>query len=262
MTVKKTPQVATIRSLDRGLAILQAIASTDQAMSLGEVASMMGIDRSTAFRLLHTLKRRGFLAMPAGRKDYILGSTIWVLHNHYDWSKMLVKIASDHLKELAAQTNETAHVAIREGAQALFLDCAAASHMVAVSSRIGELLPIHCTAHGKALMADANVRDLKALYGGRTLKKFTPSTLTSIAQLASDIATIRERGYALDDAEFSADLRCIAAPIRLKEEIIGSIGISAPLLRVTAESTRANGEQCARIAASISDMLTRMQDKE
>src|ERR1700761_5823781 len=105
MPVKTVSQVPTVRSLDRGLAILQAIGSSEQPLSLGQVAQMMGIDRSTAFRLLHTLKRRGFLAMPASRKDYILGSTIWVLHNQYNWNKMLVKVASEQLKQLATTTN-------------------------------------------------------------------------------------------------------------------------------------------------------------
>lgn len=262
MSSVKTTKGANVQSLDRGLAVLQAIASTDQAMSLGQVAATMNIDRSTAFRLLHTLKRRGFVAMPVGCKDYILGSTIWVLHNHYNWSKMLVKVANDQLKELAVQTKETAHIAMREGDQALFVDCAAANHMVAVSSRIGELLPLYCTAHGKALLADATAHDLKIIYGSRAMKKITPSTLTSVSKLASDILSIGKRGYALDDAEFSVDLRCIAAPIRLRDEIVGSIGISAPLSRVTARLTRTNGELCVRIAAGISDKLTRMQDEE
>lgn len=258
----KERQEPTVQSLDRGLAILQAIASTEHPMSLGEVAEMMDIDRSTAFRLLHTLKRRGFLAMPAGKKDYILGSTIWVLHNHYNWNKMLVKIASEQLKHLAAMTNETAHIATREGKQALFVDCAAASHMVAVSSRIGELLPLYCTAHGKALLADAKERDLKTLYGTRPLKKYTEKTIAALPELAKNLATINEHGYAVDDAEFASELRCIAAPIRLHGEIVGSIGISAPILRVTPAANQANAESVSRIAQKVGEILGALQDQD
>jgi DNA-binding IclR family transcriptional regulator len=262
MATKKTAQVATVQSLDRGLAIVQAIANSQQPMSLGQVAELMGIDRSTAFRLLHTLKRRGFLAMPAGRKDYILGSSIWTLYNHYSWSKMLVKVASGLLKELATLTNETAHIAIREGSQALFMDCAAASHMVAVSSRIGELLPLYCTAHGKALLADVTEKDLKKLYGNRPLKKLTESTLSTVPELMNDIAGIKKRGYAVDDAEFRDEIRCIAAPIRLNKDIVGSIGISAPVLRVTKENTRLNIEHVCSIATRIGDVLSNLKDED
>jgi DNA-binding IclR family transcriptional regulator len=262
MTIKKPAQVATVQSLDRGLAIVQAIANSQQPMSLGQVAELMSVDRSTAFRLLHTLKRRGFLTMPAGRKDYILGSAIWTLYNHYDWSKMLVKVASGQLKELAAQTNETAHIAIREGSQALFMDCAAASHMVAVSSRIGELLPLYCTAHGKALLADASEQELKKMYGNRPLRKLTESTLSTVPELMNDIAGIKKRGYAVDNAEFRDEIRCIAAPIRLNQDIVGSIGISAPVLRVTKKNTLLNVEHVCTVATRIGEILSNLEAEE
>jgi DNA-binding IclR family transcriptional regulator len=262
MPVKKVPQVSTVQSLDRGLAILQAIGSADQPLSLGQVAEMMEIDRSTAFRLLHTLKRRGFLAMPASRKDYILGSTIWVLHNHYDWTKMLAKVASDQLKTLATLTKETAHIAILEGKQALFVDCSTANHMVAVSSRIGELLPLYCTAHGKALLADATPAELKSLLGTKPLKKFTPSTIGTLSKLREDLAKINKQGFAVDDAEFSPDLRCIAAPIRLGKSIVGSIGISAPQLRVKPETSHINALHVSKVAMKIAEILVSLQEQE
>jgi IclR family acetate operon transcriptional repressor len=262
MSPKKAAQVATVQSLDRGLAIVQAIANAQQPMSLGQVAELLDIDRSTAFRLLHTLKRRGFLAMASGRKDYILGSTIWTLYNHYNWSKMLVNVAAEPLKELATQTNETAHIAIREGHQALFMDCVAASHMVAVSSRIGELLPLYCTAHGKALLADSSEDELKKLYGNRPLRKLTKSTLSTLPELINDIASIKKRGYAVDDAEFRDEIRCIAAPIRLNQDIVGSIGISAPVLRVTKENTRVNIEHVCTAAKRIGEILDNLKPEE
>lgn len=262
MPANKPAQASTVQSLDRGLAILQAIGSTEHPLSLGQVAQMMDLDRSTAFRLLHTLKRRGFLAMPAGRKDYILGSTIWVLHNHYDWNKMLAKVASDQLKQLAAITNETAHIAMMEGKKALFVDCSTANHMVAVSSRIGELLPLYCTAHGKALLADATTAELKHLLGTKPLRKYTDATIDSIPALEADLARINTQGFAVDDAEFAAELRCIAAPIRLGRAIVGSIGISAPQLRVSPETNLTNARHVAAVAAKVGDLLLALQDED
>ena len=262
MPPKNTLQPSTVQSLDRGLVILQLIGSADHPFSLGQIAQLMNVDRSTAFRLLNTLKRRGFLAMPAGRKDYILGSTIWVLHKRYNWTKMLAKIAFDQLKALATLTNETAHIAILEGKQALFVDCSTANHMVAVSSRIGELLPLYCTAHGKALLADSTEAELKKLLGTKPLKKYTPATINTVPELMQDLARIRSLGFAVDDAEFAPELRCIAAPIRLGTSIVGSIGISAPQLRVTPETNRTNALHVSKIAAKIGDILLSLQDEE
>src|SRR5262245_47298560 len=117
-----------IQSLDRGLTILEAVANSKDPVSLGELTDILGIDRNSVFRLANTLRRRGFLASPAGRKDYILGSSMWRLSHRYDWGNMLVQVSHPQLKLLANQTKETAHLAVREGKQALFIDHADANH--------------------------------------------------------------------------------------------------------------------------------------
>src|ERR671926_689815 len=108
---KQTPS---IQSLDRGLTILEAVAKAGGPVSLGELTRLLDIDRSSVFRLAGTLKRRGFLAYPAGRKDYILGPSLWRLSHEYDWGNMLVKVSHEQVKRLANETNETAHLAVRE----------------------------------------------------------------------------------------------------------------------------------------------------
>lgn len=228
-----------------------------QPVSLGELAELLGVDRSSAFRLAHTLRRRGFLACPANRKDYILGSSIWRLSNHYDWSNMLVRVANQQLKLLATQINETAHIAIREGKSALFIDSASANHVLAVAGQAGELVPLYCTAHGKALLADADEEALRSLFGSSQFHRYTKSTITSIPLLAKECALIGKKGYATDDGEFREGLRCLAAPIRIENDVIvGSIGISAPVSRFLKDHYRAYSDQVRKIANEIGLLLS------
>src|SRR5215469_13143405 len=127
---KETRETPSIQSLDRGLLILEAVGKSTEPVSLGRLAALLGIDRSSVFRLANTLKRRGFLANPAAGKDYVLGASVWRLSREYDWSGMLVTIAHQYLQRLAASTGETAHLAVREGRKALFVDHAAATNHV------------------------------------------------------------------------------------------------------------------------------------
>lgn len=257
MPAKKLPQAPFIQSLDRGLTILQTVALSKQPVSLGELAELLGVDRSSAFRLAHTLRRRGFLACPANRKDFILGSSMWRLSNHYDWNNMLVRVANQQLKRLATQINETAHIAIREGKNALFIDSAAANHVLAVAGQAGELVPLYCTAHGKALLADANEQELKTMFGAGSLRRHTKNTITGIQDLAKECALIRKRGYATDDAEYREGLRCIASPIRVENDVIvGSIGISAPMSRFLKDHYRAYSDQVRKVAQDIGALLS------
>src|SRR5215831_4837196 len=166
-----------IQSLDRGLVILEAVANSNEPVSLTELTDLVGIDRSSVFRLAFTLKRRGFLAYPAGRKDFILGPALWRLSDRYDWGTMLIRVSQEHLKQLSKRTNETVHLAIREGRNALFVDHVAANHVIGVSGQTGEMAPLHCTAHGQALLSGLDRSELRRTFGSGPLAIHTKQTI-------------------------------------------------------------------------------------
>jgi IclR family acetate operon transcriptional repressor len=258
-TMKKSAlETPSIQSLDRGLFILEAVAKSEDPVPLGQLTSLLGIDRSSVFRLANTLRRRGFLANPNGRKDYILGPSIWRLSRKYDWSRTLTTFCHEHLKLLANETGETSHVAVREGRRAFFIDHQASpNQIIVISGQTGEFVPLYCTAHGKALLADCELPELKAIFGTQPLESYTARTIVSLPQLAKACARIRADGYAIDEAEYVEGVRCMAAPIRDKDEtVIASIGISAPIARLPRERYSTCAKQVVRIAQEISGTLS------
>lgn len=253
---KETRETPSIQSLDRGLLILEEVGKSAEPVSLGRLAALLNIDRSSAFRLANTLKRRGFLANPSAGRDYVLGPSVWRLSRQYDWSKMLVTVAHQHLKALAADTNETAHLAVREGRKALFIDHVASNHVIAISGQTGELVPLYCTSHGKALLTDFEERDLTNLFGGKPLKAFTKNTIQSIRSLARECEGIRTRGFATDESEYLEGVRCVAAPIRDRDgAVIASIGISAPSARFARDREKEYAGRVLTAAAEITEMV-------
>jgi IclR family acetate operon transcriptional repressor len=246
-----------IQSLDRGLMILEELARSSDPVPLGELAALLEIDHSSVFRLANTLRRRGFVAYLADRKAYVLGSSVWRLSHQYDWGTMLIRMSRDQLKFLASQTQQTAHLAIREGKQALFIDHAVANSVIAVTGQTGELIPLYCTAHGTALLADLTSADLKTIFGSESLKAYTKRTTTNLEQLTKNCARIKTEGFAIEDGEFLEGIGCIAAPIRAEGgTIIGSIGVAAPLQSQAEDRYRVYGKQVAAVAQRISQMLS------
>jgi IclR family transcriptional regulator, acetate operon repressor len=255
-TRRITQETPSIQSLDRGLLILETIGKSSEPVSLADLTDVLGIDRSSVFRLANTLKRRGFLANPSSGKDYVLGASIWRLSRQYNWSKMLAAVAHDYLKSLAAVTNETVHLAMREGTQALFVDHVSTNHVVAISGQTGERVPLYCTSHGKALLADFDEPALQSLFGTQPLKPYTKQTIVSISGLARACKEIRTRSYALDDSEFLEGVRCVAAPIRDRDgAVIASIGISVPLARFPRERSAEYGSRVSETARQIGEMI-------
>jgi IclR family acetate operon transcriptional repressor len=169
---------------------------------------------------------------------------------------MLATVAHDHLKSLAADTNETAHLAVREGKKALFIDHVTSNHVIAVSGQTGELVPLYCTSHGKALLSDFEEPDLTNLFGGKPLKAFTKNTIQTIRLLARECESIRGQGFATDESEYLDGVRCIAAPIRDRDgAVIASIGISAPAARFPKEREKEYAERVLAAAAEIAEMV-------
>ena len=236
--------------------ILETVGKADAPVSLNQLTTVLGIDRSSVFRLANTLKRRGFLANPSSGKEYLLGPSVWRLSRKYDWSRMIATIAHDQLKSLARALNETAHLAVREGRKALFVDHVSTNHVIAISGQTGELVPLHCTSHGKALLADFDEVGLKTLFGSAPLERTTKQAIVSLPALARACKQIQAVGYAVDDGEFLEGVRCVAAPIRDQEgSVIASIGISAPSARFPRERNDAYGRKVIEIANQIGELI-------
>lgn len=245
-----------MQSLDRGLTILETVASSREPFSLSDLSGLLGIHRSSAFRLAITLKRRGFLTAFEGQTEFLLGPSFWRLASQYDWNKMLARIGGEQLQTLARQIGETAHLAVPKGRQALFIAHAMGSRPISIIGHAGELVPLHCTAIGKALLLGLDYRRIGVLFGNGPLRTFTTQTISTVEKLEKTCREMRASGLATDDEEYRYGVRCVAAPIYDKDgTVIASIGISAPLTRFTPERYEKSAHAVMKAAQNIHWLL-------
>jgi IclR family acetate operon transcriptional repressor len=131
-----------------------------------------------------------------------------------------------------------------------------AKHVIVVSGQTGESVPLHCTAHGRALLADFEKTQLEALFGDMPLAAGDGNGSISLDKLAGICQRTTAQGYATDDEEFHEGIRCVAAPIRDKDgAVIASIGISTPSARFPEQRFRIDGELVSKVAGEISEIL-------
>jgi IclR family acetate operon transcriptional repressor len=256
MSGKATHETPAIQSLDRGLAILEAVAASAAPVPLRHLTALIGIDRSSVFRLANTLRQRRFLAHPKDSKDYILGPTAWRLSRRYGRT-VLGTFFHHFLQELTATLGETSHFAVREGVQVFFIDHQTPTgQIVSVAGQTGEYAPLHCTAHGKALLADFDRSALAELLGRAPLQLFSRRTVKSVTGLARACAKVRVQGFAIDDGEYIEEVRCVAAPIRDPQgEIVASVGISTPVPRLPTRAIARAAAEVKKTADAISASL-------
>lgn len=245
-----------INSLSRGLHALTLLAQAEGAVGVSELAEMLGVDPSSSYRLLATLERHGYVLQEAQGKKYALGYAALELAGAVLRRLNVATIAAPHLRTLVNETGESAHLAVRDGANAVFIGQEVATAILRVDTTIGSSEPVHCTAVGKVLLSEMAEGELMAIFGGRPLPRFTSQTITSLDELLPELARTRTRGYAFDDEELHPGVRCLAAPVRdYQNRIIAAIGISGPTSRLTRERLPELSAAICDAAAAISEQM-------
>jgi DNA-binding IclR family transcriptional regulator len=192
----------------------------------------------------------GYLQPERGSRRFIVGTRLyqigWELVNRMP----LREKARKYLYRLVNDTEECAHTAVYSEGKALMIDDVEATHSLRVVGGIGRMLPMHCTAVGKTLLAFGSL-PLPAV-----LERKMPTTITDPAALAHHLAQVCAQGYAYDDEEHQPGVRCIAAPVyNLAGVTVAAIGISGPTVRVTSDRVAALAAHVMRAARELSAEL-------
>jgi DNA-binding IclR family transcriptional regulator len=143
--------------------------------------------------------------------------------------------ARPFLNQLRDQVNETIHLAVLDDdLRVVYVEKLSTQHAIGLMmSRIGITAPMHCTALGKAMAAFRPEDDIRHWIVTHGLKSVTETTITDEDAFLQELREIRSRGYAVDDGEFEASVRCVAAPIRDRTgRVIAAISISGPDTRM------------------------------
>lgn len=165
-------------------------------------------------------------------------------------------IAIPVLQDLAQSSGETAHLAVLTGDRAMLVEVCDSPHPFRVASRPGTLVPLHCSAAGKVLIAYAVKERLADFFRNTTLEKRTPNTLTRIGDIKREAGRIRARGYAVDEEEFYPDVRCLAAPVwNAQGEVVAAVGITGTATRFTPDKIEPFSVLVVQAAAKVSEGL-------
>ncbi|MHB1004528.1 MAG: IclR family transcriptional regulator [Chloroflexota bacterium] len=218
-----------MNALERGLTILDILAGSDRALGVTEIGAEIGVDKSSVHRLLATLTAHGYTEQSPETKRYHLSTKIVQLGRQVTAKVKLLDEAKPFVRAIALQTAQSAHLAVLRNFQVVYLDEAVPTTSLRVDVPVGGLAPAHCTALGKALLCELNDGELSRFVATGQLTVHTPRTISTHEALRAELATVRQRGYAVDDEEFHIGVRCIAAPVRDHTgKIVAAIGVSGP----------------------------------
>lgn len=239
MTSEKDVVTATanyqVRALDRALDILDTFSLAEPELTLTEIAARVSLAKSTATRLLAVLEERGYVERSATTDRYRIGVRAFEIGNIYIQTTTVEIEAQPFLRRLAAACNQTANLGVLSRAEVVHIAVVEPDRPIRFSTAIGQREHAYCTGLGKALLAELAEEHLAAHLPAEGLVARTPRTLTTLDTLRADLARTREQGFALDDEESYAGLRCVAVPIHdARGQTVASISVSGPLAEFTA----------------------------
>ncbi len=246
----------TYQSLNRGLRIIEIIATLGSPATLAEIARKTALPRSTAHHLLRALVEFGYLVQNGGARTYALAPKLFQLTGR-TWSKeQLAEIAMPFLDELSHRTGEGTSLAVLRDGVVTVIAKREPEGPVRVVQEIGARRPLHCTAVGKALAAWLPEQELEAIIGRTVFERMTANTITSRTALYRELARIRATGFALDNEEHIKGIRCIASPVRDHSGVVrASLCVVGPKNHLPRRRLAELRQQLAAVAAQLSARL-------
>jgi len=222
--------------LGQAVAVLRAFGTDDTHLTVDELVGRSGLTFGVVREIVQALVTTRLLE-PTGT-SYRLSTLLFELGMRASAERGLIEVATPFLEDLYERTRETVHLGVRENLDVMYISKIGGHGFTEVPSRIGERLPLHCTAIGKVMLASAG-DDVFAAVVKRGLTPAGPKTITVPAVLHAQLQTIAESGLAFEYEESTAGIACIAAPIRAADgRVIAAVSIAGPMYRFSPEQHR------------------------
>jgi len=215
-------EVPTLRTLERGLDVLDCFCQGETKLSLTEIAARVRLNPSTASRILATLEKKHYISRNSETKKYQLGSQILCLISPAAQTFELSSVAHPHMRSLFELYNESITLYIGLNGQRVCIDRIETTHSLRRVVNIGDRFSLTRGASGKVLLAWMPEEQRKALWNADPLIPY------------EEFEQIRRQGSAVSIGEREKGVAAIAAPIfNAGGQVVSALSMAGPTVRLT-----------------------------
>lgn len=221
------------RTLVRGRAVLGSLAEADDDLSLTEVSQRANLDKATSLRLLKTRVVTGYVTQTSDGARYGLASKVARPGVRFTEAQAFRDVALPHLERLRDVTNETVHLGHVFGNHAVYIAKLDTRQSVRLSSAAGQIMQLHTTGLGKAILAYQSPGNLAHLVSRLDFRPKQPASIRSSKSLCANLHEIRERGYSIAICENEKGVACVGAAVVIEGKVLGGLSVAGPDFRIT-----------------------------
>jgi DNA-binding IclR family transcriptional regulator len=245
-----------VPALERGLRLLGEFSRDTRTLAAPELARRFKLPRSTVFRLLSTLENLGFVERDEGGREYRLGPAVLRLDFEYLASLPLNELGQPLLERLSNASGHACNLIVRDGRSIVYVARVSPPSPFVSAVNVGTRLPAHATVLGRILLTDLSLPELRELYPETQLEAFSSNTPRTVAELFDLLQQDRQRGYAVSEGFFEANISTIAAPVRdHTDRVVAALGLTINTGRIEASEIDALVTQVRATADQFSVLL-------
>ncbi len=229
MTKASNHDVYFVPGLHRGLRILEILGASETPMSLSDIARAMELSRSSAFRLVYTLRQMEFIREAEQANTFTLGARVLNLGFAYLNQQPITTIARPILAQLRDETGVSTHLSVLEGDDVLYLVSHQARTGYVSNMRTGTRTQAYASAIGWCLLGALNPADLQAFAARQTWQRFTEHTPMDAASLIARVTEVRETGHVISRGFREPGGSSVAVPVRDNTaKVVACVNLSGP----------------------------------
>lgn len=252
-TIEKSSDNYRAPNLEKGMFILELLASSNKAMTLNDIRKASKISQTSIYRILHTLVRLGYLLHDESSKKYKLSRKMLMLGFHAIHEQSLLDVVLPKMRELRDIVKETVCFGVMGEEKGLFIEQVLGTHPFCFVLAPGKLFELHCSAPGKAMMAFLPESTRNIYLSKMNFEVFNANTIHTKEAYLKELATVRENGYAVDMEEELSGVVCLGVPLfNYLAAPCGTIWISGPKDRLPKETLGRYAKSMISVAQSIS----------
>ncbi len=244
-----------VQALDRVFSILHCFSLRTPELSLGEICQAAGLPKPTAFRLLSVLETERFVERTSAGK-YQVGIKAFELGSIFLEHLSVEHIARPVMERLTERYNMASNLAILDNGQVVYVAATDPIGPMRYSPIVGYRHYVHCSALGKALIAQLPDKEIHAILKARGMPALSPHTITEPKRLLAELQIVRQQGFAMDNQEGAVGVCCLAVPIHNHlGQVAAALSISGISQYFDADSTPRMARQLREGATEISRHL-------
>ena len=246
---------SSVGTLARGLDILALFGRDGPELSQTQMSDALGLPLPTVHRLTAVLAERGFLERDAQSRRYRLGLELARLIPALLSGLRLPDLVRPHLRALAGETGETVNLAALQDGEVVYLLSETGDRLLTSHTPVGLRLPAHCTALGKALLAQLPEAAARDAAGPAPYPRRTAATITTWKGLRLELQRVRAEGVARSWDEYEVGLAAVAVPLAGVAGEGAALNVSLPTSRATTDLLEELGGRLRVIAEQVEGRL-------